>query len=142
MKVLLKVIARHNQINQNSKFVISLEYLQKKKRGIKLIFCMQINIKLSYKLIPLILVGMAKPAHITQNNKFAKSLQYFKTEVRDKFVFLCRWASQFSLNWCCHFWRGWPDLPKVLKITSIKICSIKILKLRIVFARFQERIGL
>ena len=31
MKVLLKVIARHNQINQNSKFVISLEYLQKKK---------------------------------------------------------------------------------------------------------------
>ena len=90
MKVLLKVIARHNQINQNSKFVISLEYLQKKKRGIKLIFCMQINIKLSYKLIPLILVGMAKPAHITQNNKFAKSLQYFKTEVRDKFVFLCR----------------------------------------------------
>ena len=32
MKVLLKFIARHNQINQNSKFVISLEYLQKKKK--------------------------------------------------------------------------------------------------------------
>ena len=38
-----------------------------------LIFCMQINIKLSYKLIPLILLGMARLAQISQNNKFAKS---------------------------------------------------------------------
>ena len=50
---------------------------------------MQINIKLSYKLILLILVSMAKPAQITQNNKFAKSLQYLKKDVRDKIDFLC-----------------------------------------------------
>ena len=33
---------------------------------------------LSYKLIPLILDGVARSAQITQNNKFAKSLQYRK----------------------------------------------------------------
>ena len=33
-----------------------------------MIFCMKINTKLSYKLIPLILVGMARPAQINQNN--------------------------------------------------------------------------
>ena len=35
----------------------------------ELIFCMQI--KLFHKLIPLILVDMARPAQITQNNKYA-----------------------------------------------------------------------
>ena len=56
----------------------------------KLIFCMQINIKLSYKLISLILVGMVRPAQITQSNKFAQFLQYLEQEVRDEVVFLCR----------------------------------------------------
>ena len=45
----------------------------------KLSFCMQINIQLSYKLTPLILVNMATQG--TQNNKFAKFLQYFKKEI-------------------------------------------------------------
>ena len=43
-----------------------------------MIFCMQLNIKLSYKLIPLILLGIAIPAHITQNNNSTKSLQFLK----------------------------------------------------------------
>ena len=38
----------------------------------KLIFFMQINTKLSYKVIPLILVDMARPAQTTKN-KFSKS---------------------------------------------------------------------
>ena len=71
--VSLLVIVIHHQSTQNSKFVM----FQKKKWGLKLIFCIQINIKLSHKLIPLIL-GMTRPAQITQNNKFAKSLQYLK----------------------------------------------------------------
>ena len=50
----------------------------KKKEGMKLIFCMQINIKLLRKLILLILVGMTRHAQITQNNKFVKSLWYSK----------------------------------------------------------------
>ena len=53
----------------------------------KLIFCMQIAIQLSYKLIPLILVGMAMLAQIKQNNKLAKSLQYPKKELRDEVKF-------------------------------------------------------
>ena len=46
-------MARHAQITQNNKIAIlhnSLQYL-KKKLEIKLIFCMQINIKVFYKLI-------------------------------------------------------------------------------------------
>ena len=121
-KLVFLVIARHTQSTQNSKFVISLQYL--KKGGMKLIFRMQINIKLSHKLIPLILVGMVRPAQITQNSKFAKSLLYLKKEVRDEVDFLCRWAS-FSINWCNHFWWVWPEMPKVLKITSIQcLCNI------------------
>ena len=56
----------------------------------KLIFCIEINIKQSYKLVPLILVDMARPAQITQNGKFAKFLQYLKKEVGDEVNFLYR----------------------------------------------------
>ena len=84
----LLVLARHVQSTQNSKFVISLQYLNnKKKGGMKLIFCLQINMKLSYKLITLILVDMVRPSRIIQNNKFAKTLQYLKKEVRIKLIF-------------------------------------------------------
>ena len=89
----LLFIARHGLSTQKSKFVISLQYLKKKKKkrkkGMELIFYMQIDIKLSYKLMPLILVGMARPNQITQNNKFGKSLQYLKKEVGDEADFLC-----------------------------------------------------
>ena len=54
---------------------------------------MQIN-KLSYKIVPLILVGIARTDQIVQFGKFAKSLQYLMKEVD----FLCRSASQFSIN--------------------------------------------
>ena len=69
--------------------------MSKKKGGMTLIFCVHLHIKLTYKLIPLILVGMTRPVQITQNNKFVKSLQYPKKEVREKDIkeevdFLCR----------------------------------------------------
>ena len=66
-----------------------LEYFQKKGSDEVNFFCLQININLSFKLIPLILVGMTRPAQITQN-KSAKSFQYLKKEVRDEVDFLCR----------------------------------------------------
>ena len=53
----------------------------------KLIFCVQINIKLSYKLRPVILLGMARPAQITQKDKFAKFLKYLEKELRDEVYF-------------------------------------------------------
>ena len=70
---LLQVKARHTKSTQNSKFVTSLQYLRK-KGGNEVDFCIHINIKLSYNFVPLISVGMARPAQVTQNNKFAKSL--------------------------------------------------------------------
>ena len=70
----LLVVSRHAQSTQNSKFVISLEYIKKGGKDEtdfahqdKYIFC---------RLILLILVGMARHVQITQNNKFAKSLWY------------------------------------------------------------------
>ena len=78
--------------------IASLQYLcnmSKKKGGMKLTFCMVINIKLSYKLILLILVGKARTAQITKNSKFAKSLQYLKKEVRDEVDFLCNEHNSF-----------------------------------------------
>ena len=76
-------------------------------------------------MIPSILGGMARPAKITWNNKFAKSLQYLKKEVRNETDFLCRWASQFSINWYYHFWWLWPGIPKLLKIIGMQcLCNI------------------
>ena len=73
--------------------IISMQYFYKitrKKGDMKLIFCLQIKIKFSYKLRPSILLGIASHAQNTQSNKFAKSLQYLKKKVRDEVDFLCR----------------------------------------------------
>ena len=79
----------------------------------KLIFCIQINIKVSYKLIfntwgikvsykviLSLLMGMIKHSQSTQSNKLAISLQYLKKEVRGEVQFL------------------WTDLSKVSKTGS------------------------
>ena len=49
--MILMGMVKQSQSSQNSKFAMSLQYLKKKKLEIKLIFCMQINIKVFYKLI-------------------------------------------------------------------------------------------
>ena len=54
----------------------------------KVHFCLQINIRVSYKLVLFHLVGMVRHAQSVHNNKFAISSQYFKKEVRDKYDFL------------------------------------------------------
>ena len=48
--MILMEMVKHFQSSQNSKFTMSVQYL-KKKASDKLIFCMQINIKVAYKLI-------------------------------------------------------------------------------------------
>ena len=48
--MILMEMFKHFQSSQNSKFTMSVQYL-KKKASDKLIFCMQINIKVAYKLI-------------------------------------------------------------------------------------------
>ena len=79
----------------------------------KLIFCMQINIKVSsklifntlginvsYKVILPLLMGMIRHSQSTQSNRLAISLQYLKKEVRGEVQFL------------------WTDLSKVSKTGS------------------------
>ena len=48
--MILMGMVKHSQSSQNSKFAMSLQYL-KKKLELKLLFCMRINIRVSYKLI-------------------------------------------------------------------------------------------
>ena len=72
----------------------------RKKLMIKLIFCMQINVRLSFKLISALgnkvsnnvilslLMSMIKHSKSNQSNKFAISLQYHKKEVRNGVHFL------------------------------------------------------
>ena len=56
--------------------------------GVKLIFCVQINIKAVYKLIVSLSECIARHAQSTQNNKFAISLQYLRENVKDEVDFL------------------------------------------------------
>ena len=53
----------------------------------KLIFCLQINVKVFFKLVLSFYVGVVRHAQITQNNKFAISFQY-KKELSDEIDFL------------------------------------------------------
>ena len=75
----------------------------------KLIFWIQINIKVSYKLIfntwgikvsykviLSLLMGMIKHSQSTQSNKLAISLQYLKKEVRGEVQFL--WTDLFKVS--------------------------------------------
>ena len=56
--------------------------------GVKLIFCLQINTNVFYKLLLSLWVCLARHAQTTQNNKFAISLQYLKKELSDEVDFL------------------------------------------------------
>ena len=58
--------------------------------GVKLIFCVQIKIKVVYKLIVSLSDCIARHAQSTQKfPKFAVILQYLKKEGRDKVAFFC-----------------------------------------------------
>ena len=54
----------------------------------KLIFCLQINVKGFFKLALSFYVCVARHVQITQNNKVAISLQYLKKKVSGKVDFL------------------------------------------------------
>ena len=54
----------------------------------KLIFGMQISMKISYKLTWWFLKDTVEHSQSSQNSKFAMSLQYLKIDVRDKVVLL------------------------------------------------------
>ena len=98
--MILTGTVKHFQSSQNSSLQC-LYNISKKKLEMKLIFCIQINIKGSYKLIStllgikvpykvilLLLLSMIKHSQSTQSNKIAIFLQFLKKEVRNGVHFL------------------------------------------------------
>ena len=88
-------MVKHSQSSQNSKFAMSLQYLKKevrdevdflhadKHQSFLQVDFNTLGIKVSYKVILSLLMGMIKHSQSTQSNKFAISLQYLKKEVRN-----------------------------------------------------------
>ena len=85
-KVVLELLPKMFLVNQIAVFFKVQIYFKRLKD--KFNFCLQINIRVSYKLVLFHLVGMVRHAQSAHNNKFAISSQYFKKEVRDKYDFL------------------------------------------------------
>ena len=54
----------------------------------ELIFCLEINIKVFYKIIVSLWVYVDRHAQSNQNNRFTISLQYVKENVKNKVDFL------------------------------------------------------
>ena len=86
-------IVKHSQSSQNSKFTMSLQYFKKEVRD-KVDFLHAdkhqsflqgdfntFGIKVYYKVILSLLVGMIRDSQITQSSKFTMSLQCLKIEV-------------------------------------------------------------
>ena len=81
-------VTRHAQSAQNEKFPY-VSNISRNALGVKLIFCLQINAKVFYKLIVSLYVCVARHAQNTQNNNFKISLQYIEESMKDEVDF-CR----------------------------------------------------
>ena len=79
-------IARHAQCTQNT--FACLCNISRNMLGTKLIFCLQKNTDVFYKLIVSLWVCVARHAQSNGNNKFAISLQYLKKHMKDAVDFL------------------------------------------------------
>ena len=103
----------------------------RKKGVIKLIFCIQINIKVSYQLILTPLASKfptrwyyqywwawSSILKVLKVTSFAMSSQYLKKEVRDGVHFRMLINIKVSTSWHYHFWWKWPDMFKVPKMGS------------------------
>ena len=108
---ILLLVARYAQSTQNSKFVISLQYLKNEGRD-------------EFDILHADKQTFLQVDVVNLDKFFVISLWYLKKEVGDGDEFLCRWE-KFYTNWCYHFWWAWPGVPKVLKITSMRyLCNI------------------
>ena len=119
-------MVKHSQNSQNIKCATSLQYFQEKVRdevvflhadkpqNFLQVYFNTLGVKVSYKLILSLLMGMIKHSQSTQINKFAISLQYLKKEVREGVRFLHLDNIKVSRSW--HYFDGkdqtCPKFPK------------------------------
>ena len=62
-----------------------------------------LGIKVSYKVILSLLMGMIKYSQSTQSNKFAISLQYLKKKLGTELIFCMQISIKVSTIWHYHF---------------------------------------
>ena len=93
--MVLMGMVKHSQSSPKSQFVMSLQYLRKEVGDEADFFYpgkhqsfRQVPIKVSYKVVPSLLMGRIKHSHNAQSNKFAISLQYLKNKLGAEFLFL------------------------------------------------------
>ena len=128
--MILMGMVKHSQSSQNSKFAMSLQYLKKevrdevdflhadKHQSFLQVDFNTLGIKVSYKVILSLLMGMIKHSQSTQSNKFAISLQYLKKKLRMEFIFCMQKNIKVSTSrHYCIRWK-WLDMFKVPKIEN------------------------
>ena len=72
--------------------------ISRRTQGMKMIFCLQINTKVFYKLLVLLWVSIARHAQSIQNNKITISLQYLQENVMYEVDFLSSYKYQRFLQ--------------------------------------------
>ena len=128
--MVLIVIVNHSQSLSKSKFVMSFQYLRKevrdevdflhadKHQSFLQVDFNTLGIKVSYKVILSLLMGMIKHSQSTQSNKFAISLQYLKKKLGMEFIFCMQKNIKISTSWhYCFRWK-WLDMFKVPKMEN------------------------
>ena len=115
--MILMEIFKYSQSSQNSKFAMSLLYLKKKKLEMKLNFCIQINIKVCYKLISTLWASKFSARWYNHywwawssilNVLKVTSLQYLynisKKKLGMEFIFYMQINIKTSTSWHYRFW--------------------------------------
>ena len=89
-------MVKYSQVSQNNKFAMSLQYLKKevrdeldfshadKHQSFPQVDFNTLSIKVFYKMILSLLMGMIKHSQSAQSNKLSIALQYLKNEVGHK----------------------------------------------------------
>ena len=114
--------ARHAQSTQN-KMLAYLCNISSKAWDMKLVFCLQINAKVFYKLIVSFWVCLAKHAQSTQNNKL--TISQVKGCEGWIWSFAYRLTSKVSSNCYYHFRFVCAGMVKLPKITNLLFhCNI------------------
>ena len=143
--IILGLQTMHVQSTQNKMFAYLCNILRKKWVK-KLIFCMQISLKVFYKLILWFLMRVVKHSGSSQNSKFAMPLQYVKKELSNE-----SFSFSFSLHADKHqsflqvdfnnlgikvSYKAWSSILKILKVTSVQYLyniSKKTLGMEVIF---------